>query len=564
MDFAPAAPLGVRRVPAVLLLLAFLPAAARAQGDPNACDEAGESPNVIVGDLHQVERWGNVGGITAFSIGTYSCNVGTCWLEWYRGDNRHPVIGGNMLRLKDGRFEQLGQSWLKHGFFALAEELCSTDCIDPRDGGDHLGVSCADPYSASLNGRQDRLGPKWEVDVSTGVHPHPATGQALTGDAIFKRLQVHDVDLDPAVNAGARYFVEGQYVSRDDRAAGNHLDNASWREVLVEEAAGEYDIQLVGETHRTEPAIYAWTFHEAGVDLQAVDLPDGGRFWVGALAWDLGDSFWAYEYAIQNLSSQRPARRLTVPLPPGATVRNVGFHDVDYHSGEPFDGTDWSDDGGAGGSLSWWTDDAATNPNANALRWGTLYNFRFETDVPPDRAGVRIGMFDPSAPDAVIVVTTAPRRCNDNGTCESFEDCTSCAADCPTVGPDGDGDGTPICSDCDDTDPGAWAPPGEATDLRLRRTGRIGAVLTWQPPADPGATTLRHEILRSERPSDFVTAITCRPNGSPFGTADMDAPPARGCFHYLVRAANPCGAEGVGPVGADSLGVPRRAAGACQ
>jgi len=37
------------------LLLALIPVLPQAQ-DPNLCDEAGEEPDVIVGDLHQVNR----------------------------------------------------------------------------------------------------------------------------------------------------------------------------------------------------------------------------------------------------------------------------------------------------------------------------------------------------------------------------------------------------------------------------------------------------------------------------------------------------------------------------
>lgn len=46
------------------LLLALLPVLAQAQ-DPNVCDEPGESPDVIVGDLHEVSNNGTVGNISA-------------------------------------------------------------------------------------------------------------------------------------------------------------------------------------------------------------------------------------------------------------------------------------------------------------------------------------------------------------------------------------------------------------------------------------------------------------------------------------------------------------------
>ena len=151
-----AMPPGTRRVLCRLALglavLLILTPGARAQGgDANTCDAIGDIPDVIVGDMQGIVRNGTASGITAYSIGTFSCNAGSCWLDWFGQSTRHPVIGSNMYRLKDGRFEQVGQSWLKHGFFALSNNLCYSDCNGTN--GSHLGVHCADPYDTSLNGR---------------------------------------------------------------------------------------------------------------------------------------------------------------------------------------------------------------------------------------------------------------------------------------------------------------------------------------------------------------------------------------------------------------------------
>ena len=100
----------------IILLVCLAGPLALAQITDNECDP-GESPDVIVGDIFDVNRYGSVGGITGYSFGTESCNKGTCEALWIGGTPEHPVIGMNMFRLKDGRFEQIGQSWLKHGFF---------------------------------------------------------------------------------------------------------------------------------------------------------------------------------------------------------------------------------------------------------------------------------------------------------------------------------------------------------------------------------------------------------------------------------------------------------------
>ena len=51
-------------------------------------------------------------------------------------------------------------------FGVAAGSLCNT-CTDPS--GSYLGVGCSDPYGAGLNGSQSGLGPKSEVNASTGV-----------------------------------------------------------------------------------------------------------------------------------------------------------------------------------------------------------------------------------------------------------------------------------------------------------------------------------------------------------------------------------------------------------
>src|SRR5690606_13501601 len=69
-------------------------------------------PDVIVGELPLVRYWGEAEGTTAYSIATTSCNIGDAHLLWIELSNQHPVIAQNMYRLKDGRFEQIGMSWL--------------------------------------------------------------------------------------------------------------------------------------------------------------------------------------------------------------------------------------------------------------------------------------------------------------------------------------------------------------------------------------------------------------------------------------------------------------------
>jgi hypothetical protein len=398
-----------------------------------SCTFSGKSPDVIVGDIVGTFRWGVVGAITAFSFGTTSCNIGSCWLNWISGTAEHPVIGQNMFRLKDGRFEQIGQAWLKHGFTALTGNVCGT-CTPPPNGS-HLGVNCSDPYSNSLNGDQTRLGPKENVDPNTGVFLFPDARETTTGNAIFKRLQVHTTDLDPALNAGALYWVEGQYVTHDDATAKNHPNNASYRPVTVSGTAGTFSITLTGTTVQQKAGIQAWKATDPSVT-QTVVGAAGGQFFVSAKATSLGGGQYHYEYAVQNLNNERAGQAFTVPIPPGTVVTNVGFHDVDYHSGEVFDGTDWTATVTAS-SVSWAT-------TTNALRWGTLYNFRFDANQAPGTASIVIDLFKPGSPTTASLSTVTPvtcggaangTACNDGNACTLADACASgaCVAGAPVV-----------------------------------------------------------------------------------------------------------------------------------
>jgi len=106
-----------------LLAVAFVPAVLA----DNVCDP-GEYPDIITGDIFGAQRYGTVGDITAYAIGTTSCNVGDCQANWISNTAEHPLIGQNLFRLKNGRFEHIGQAWLKHASVAAQGQTCSTSC----------------------------------------------------------------------------------------------------------------------------------------------------------------------------------------------------------------------------------------------------------------------------------------------------------------------------------------------------------------------------------------------------------------------------------------------------
>ncbi len=366
-------------------------------------------PDVIVGSLMDVTNYPSLSGIEAFAVGTTSCNIGDQNLSWVSGSNQHPVIGQTMYRLKNNRITQIGQSWLKHGFFALTENACGCGCNG--QGGSSLGVGCSDPYCCGLNGQQGGLGPKSEVNPFTGFFPYPwinRGNQGDTGDFVYKRLQVRISDLDPAQDGGGQYFVEGHYIAPDDATAGNGNNNASYRPINVTGSGTAWSISLAGTTAREQPAIRAWKDNDPTVGLNSIQVPNNdGIFWLAVKVTDTGGGVWHYEYALQNLNSDRSCMSFAVPMVPGAVIFNVGFHDVDYHSGEPYDGTDWAASI-ANNTITWSTDDINTNPNANALRWGTLYNFWFDSNAALGSAPVTLQLFKPGTPTSVTAVSRGP------------------------------------------------------------------------------------------------------------------------------------------------------------
>jgi hypothetical protein len=92
------------------------------------------------------------------------------------------------------------------------------------------------------------------------------------------------------------------------------------------------------------------------------------------------------------------------------TVTGIGFHDVDYHSGDPYDNADWSIST-SGGAVTWSGGVYATNPNGNALRFATLYTFWFDADREPAAANASLGLFKPGAagtPNSIAFAAVAP------------------------------------------------------------------------------------------------------------------------------------------------------------
>lgn len=372
-----------------------------AGGPTGGCANPAAGPDVIVGDVSGVSNYGAVGGISAYALGTTSCNVGDAELNWISNNPNHPVIGQNIYRLSDGRFEHIGQSWLKHGFTALQGTECCA-CLSAGTGS-RLGVGCSDPYGSGLNGSQSGLGPRSEVNATTGAFLYPFGAQGQSGNAIYKRAQVPTSDVSAATFPNATYYGEAQYVTPDDAAAGNGTNNASWRAL----SRSGTNLNVSGLTHRTEPAVMAWQAADPTVDLQIIDIPGEGRLWVGSNCYDDGSGVYRYEYVVFNLNSHRSVGSFTVPIGVGAQVSGMGMSFPHSHSGEPYANDAWSGQF-LGDRVVWSTDSFATNANANALRWGTTYSFWYRSSNPPEVKNSTLGLFRPGAQADPIASVCGP------------------------------------------------------------------------------------------------------------------------------------------------------------
>jgi hypothetical protein len=374
---------------------------------------AGGFPDVIVSSMaSEMTNYAPVGTVGAFSMRSVSCNIGTTDAIWFAGSANHPVIPQNFYRLKGGRFEQIGMSWLKHGFCAADAPSCPGGTYAGNGSCDWLGLFATDTYISSRNGTQVYLGPRSEVNAWTGAYPYPyILNWNTTGSSIFKRLQFNVADVDPSLNAGALYYGEVQYVCTDELPA-QRYNNVSYKQLLVGTPIGvSWNIVPTGGTITQQPAINAWRAVDPSVVLTNIDVPNDGRLILGSKVTDLGGGQWSYEYALYNMNCDRGVQSFGIPFESSVGIANIGFHDTFYHSGEAYSSVDWATSVGVNGVMSWETQSYASNPNANALRWSTLYNFRFTAAAPPRCTTATIGLFKPGATPSVTVMVPGPAGC---------------------------------------------------------------------------------------------------------------------------------------------------------
>ena len=351
--------------------------------------------------------------------------------------------------------------------------VCSAPCIAAPNG-THLGVNCSDPYGASLNGTQTRLGPKVEVNAYHGRLP-------LSGLA-----DRHDRGRDLQAPAGAQHRSRSRPERRGAvlrRGPVRHPRRRDRREPAPTTPPTArsrsalrplHDLTLTGSTQRQkagDPGLEG--DRPIGDRDHASRFAGDGLFILSAKATSLGGGVYHYEYAVQNLTTHRV----------GAVVQRADSRR--HRSSRTSASTTWTitaasrSTGPTGprpspaSSVTWATQTYAVNQNANALRWGTLYNFRFDANVAPASSTVTIGLFRSGSPASIPVLTVVPSACAateaacGNGVdddCDGHTDCTDteCCSDAACSGSDADGDHFAAVCDCNDANPTVY--PG-ATQL---------------------------------------------------------------------------------------------------
>jgi len=423
-------------------------------------------PDVTIGNLSDVSSYGSstVNGVnvSAFAVGTDSWNIGDRPALWYQNDARHPVIGQQMYRLSNGRFEQLGLSWVKHGFSATNSQSfqsgmaypSNTDrrCVPAPAGSVELGINCSDLYGAGLNGSRSWLGPRYDINPINGNFTFPwstlVNGYTPPGsDVVSRRLQVKTSDL--VYSGGNRYFVDSVYVTPDDAKWNNGRNNYSARE-LVSTGPVTSAWAFAGSTVRRKTGLELWPTIDATVTLVPVDFHETtvtvndalavppvniarnltGQFQVASKATDLGNGSWSYEYAVLNVNSHRGMSGFYLRAPQATQVSGRGLSAPFYHSGDRVDNTPWLNDDAAG-LMGWRTNmvfpATVTMPGTainftgvqpNYLYWGAMKNYRFISTRPPVTGYARLrlgrGPADATGLQGSLLVAsgiTVPRAC---------------------------------------------------------------------------------------------------------------------------------------------------------
>jgi hypothetical protein len=364
--------------------------------------------DVLLNEVYGITEVGRRGtyptGALGLSFATTSCNNGTVDVPWHGPmAEDHPFIGLAMFREMNGRMEMIGRSWLKHGFFALANDQCDLGCVG--GGGGYLIVACSDTYSVANNASQFYLGPRDEVNPHTG--DWSCLGSWFDGipvdcvrdelgndlDPVDHRLEVSENELDLP---GARYFYEGVYYVKDDDLLFN---NFGWRECTMNWTGTEWDFADVGAGLLANPGPFMLNWGQQQHTEQVAS--DDGFVILSEEITELGGGNWHYEYALYNQTSARAVESFSVPSG-DAVISNAGFRDIDQDSGN-----EWTFSV-ANGSATWDTAPFGSPGTTNPLEYQSVFNFWFDANCAPAPGSALLTIHRPGVGTHVLVDVSSP------------------------------------------------------------------------------------------------------------------------------------------------------------
>jgi len=376
-------------------------------------------------------------------IAAYSASIAICNLEGTPvsfnalAPSEHPAITQNLYRLSDGNLDQIGISWVFHPPNVINFDPCSIGgpCMAPPISDPNfskfLYQGCSQALSGIFIASQFRLGPRAEIDPVIGVGPFPFFGIFQAGDAVSKRLQVRKDDLDPSNFPTARFFLEVAALNLEDANFNTDQNNVSFREVrVIQRMDGGFDLEALGDTYVGQPVIAALPSLDPRISVDQVTLPGDGRLYLATYVENQDNGRWDYHYMLYNFDSALGAAGIEIPLGSNLTVSAGVFSDIGYHSGDgntpgtDYDGTDWQVDL-TGSAITWATNDELVDPNANALRWGSLYSFGFTANSGPVPVVADITSFTvPTTAIALDSMGPGPAQtgacCFGDGTCSQL------------------------------------------------------------------------------------------------------------------------------------------------
>ncbi len=380
-----------------------------------------DGPDLALSSIAGITSLGREGthpdGVNGLSFSTTICNVGDTVAAWRAPmDEAHPGVALQLYRVgvdDDGveRLQQIGLSWVSHGFAAVGQSFCEACAFVPDIT--LLPAGCSTTSSATTLGDRFWLGPRGEWSA----HAQAWTCLASYFDGtpvdcirdengaglgpVDHRLVVRDDDLGLP---GATYFYEANVLAADDVDVTNSIASRECTMVWTG-TTWAFQTPVLRNPTTPGPAVLRWG------DVQSVASPGAnpaladvhGRAVLAAQVTDLGTGGpWRYEYAVfhWDLSDHIDSLELIA----GSDARDFSFSDVNNDARDDWNATLQGD------VLVWHApvQQPNTEPGGGELTFGVLYNFGFTSDHPPTSGALSLdlallGQVDDSFPADTLV-----------------------------------------------------------------------------------------------------------------------------------------------------------------